>query len=276
MSEWSSLQNCPTRLPLYKQVRKMEFKMSNTNIVRTGLLAVFTFLTLLACGQTDHANAIPAVTQTQFQGPTEGLRNYRYCEILPIFQSGLTLHIEVYATIGLNDCPDEAWQALNADDMADEYGAVQVTKNGPRFWLMDGLAGGGDSVGGKVADFGGIEMALRAVLERQLSEGNVGEAFYVENEVQRTTTFTYRAGRMVYELTSPEGDVYRMQSYTHIVDPTLTIDDLETLGDRLELPEGWAYEARVLNENSELIVDGLAFVINDNFLNAYQKVTASE
>ena len=250
--------------------------MSNANIVHTGLLTVFLLLALSACSQTDHSNAIPAIIQTQFQRPSEGLRNFRYCEVLPIFQSGRTLHIEVYATIGLNDCPDEEWKALNEDDMADEYGAVQVTKNGPRFWLMDGLAGSGDSVGGKVADFGGIEMGLRAVLERKLSEGNVGEAFYVENEVQRTTTFTYNAGKMVYELTSPEGAVYRMQSYTHLVDPTLTIDDLETLGERLELPEGWQYEARILSEDSQLTADGLAFVINDSFLNAYQKVTEAE
>ena len=78
---------------------------------------------------------------------------------------------------------------------------------------------------------------------------------------------------MVYELTSPEGDVYRMQSYTQLVDPTLTIDDLETLGERLELPEGWRYQARVLGEDSQLVADGLAFVINDDFLNAYQKIT---
>jgi hypothetical protein len=37
---------------------------------------------------------------------------------------------------------------------------------------------------------------------------------------------------MVYELINPEGDVYRMQSYAQDVDPTLTIDDLETLGDQ--------------------------------------------
>ena len=64
-----------------------------------------------------------------------------------------------------------------------------------------------------------------------------------------------------------------MQSYAQIVDPPLTIDDLETLGVRLELPEGWGYQARVLTDDSELIADGLAYVINDDFGNSYQKVT---
>lgn len=247
--------------------------MSKTKSVYICILALFATLALAACSNADYSQAIPEITQTQFQRPPEDLRNHRYCEILPVFQSGLNLYIEVYATIGLNECPDEEWRALNEDDMADEYDAAQVSKNGPRFWLMNGLSGGGASVGGKIADFGGIEMRRVAVLERQLSEGSVGDAFYVDNEVQRTTTYTFHAGNMVYELTSPEGDVYRMQSYTHSIDPTLTIDDLETLGDRLELPEGWRYQARVLSEDSQLMADGLAFVINDNFLNAYQKVS---
>ncbi len=247
--------------------------MSKIKIVHSCIFAVIALFVLSACGNSDHSNAIPAITQTQFQRPPEDLRGYRYCEIIPVFQSGLTLNIEVYATIGLNDCPDEKWLALNEDDLAEDYGAAQVSMNGPRFWLMNELSGSGDSVGGKTADFGGIEMTLRAILERQLSEGNVGETFYEDNEVQRTTTYTFYAGNMVYELTSPEGDVYRMQSYTHLVDPTLTIDDLETLGDRLELPEGWRYQARVLSEDSQLVADGLAFVINDDLLNSYQKVT---
>ena len=67
-----------------------------------------------------------------------------------------------------------------------------------------------------------------------------------------------------------------MQSYSHIVDDTLTIDDLETLGDRLDMPEGWSYEARALSEDSALIADGLAFVLNDELMNSYQKILDGE
>lgn len=116
-------------------------------------------------------------------------------------------------------------------------------------------------------------MRLGAVIETKLWEGTVGNALYTPNEVQRTTTFIYYAGNMVYELTSPAGDVYRMQSYTQMFDPTLTIADLETLGARLDLPEGWSYQARVLGENSALVADGLAYVINDELANSYQQVT---
>ena len=48
-------------------------------------------------------------------------------------------------------------------------------------------------------------------------------------------------------------------------------DDLSTLDERLNIPEGWSYQARVLNEDAEVMADGLAFVINDDLANLYQK-----
>lgn len=247
--------------------------MSKKNIIYIHILIIIAALALAACGSTDYSQAVPAVTQTQFQDPPEDIRDFRYCEIIPVFRSGTTLYVEVYNTITLNECPADQWEALDGDELAEAYGATAVTINGPRYWVINEIAGGGATLEGKIADFGGIEMRKVAVLETRLSEGTVGESFYTDNEVQRTTTYTYYAGAMVYELTSPEGDVYRMQSYAQLMDPTLTIDGLETLGDRLELPEGWQYEARVLSEESRLEADGLAYVINDELGNSYQKVT---
>ena len=62
-----------------------------------------------------------------------------------------------------------------------------------------------------------------------------------------------------------------MQSYSIEVDPDLTAETLGSLGDRLELPEGWAFSSRVLRE--DLVVqdiDGIATVIQDRFRNSYQ------
>ena len=107
----------------------------------------------------------------------------------------------------------------------------------------------------------------------QLSRPASGGALSAESKIQRSTTYTHYEGAIVYELTSPQGIVYRMQSYSRIVDPSLTIDDLETLGARLTLPEGWSHEARVLVEEERLTADGLAFVINEDPGNLYQRVT---
>jgi hypothetical protein len=61
-----------------------------------------------------------------------------------------------------------------------------------------------------------------------------------------------------------------MQALCIGVDPSMTSESLLTLGERLELPEGWAYRTRVLDE--ELIVDTtetIATVLQDEFENSY-------
>ena len=65
-----------------------------------------------------------------------------------------------------------------------------------------------------------------------------------------------------------------MQSYAQIVDPDLTIEDLSTLGDRLSPPEGWTYGIRTLEEDFLLDSAGLAYVINDDYDNSYQRTTS--
>ena len=245
--------------------------------MKKGTTAILSMLTLLltSCGGSGQAQTIPEVVQTQSMPIPDDLdlRNVRYCEVIPVFRNRATLNIEVYNTIGLNNCPAELWNQLDHDTLTETYNAVAVKLNGPRYWVINAAFADGATETGKIVDFGGIEMKLVAVLETKLWEDIVGETFYTENEVQRTNTWIYHAGNVVYELTSPEGDVYRMQSYAQTVDPTLTIEDLETLGNRLELPAGWSYQTRVLTENSAIVSEGLAYVINDEFLNTYQKVT---
>ena len=246
--------------------------MNKRNLIIGGVIIALVIVGLVASSNTDHSQAVPEVTQTQFLEFPDDIRDYRYCEIIPVFRSGVTLYVEVYNTLSLNECPSELWNELDEETLKEAYDAMAVRINGPRYWVINKMDGRGSSADAKVADFGGIEMTLRAILESKVWEGTVGDASYTVNEVQRTTTYTYYAGNMVYELTSPEGDVYRMQSYSQIFDPTLTIDDLETLGERLELPEGWSYQARVLTEDSELTANGSTYIINDAFGSTYQKV----
>jgi hypothetical protein len=115
-------------------------------------------------------------------------------------------------------------------------------------------------------------MKLVALIEFKMWEVPMGNSFYKEVVVQRSNSWIFFAGNMVYELTNPQGDVYRMQSYSQQIDPTLSIDDLETLGDRLTLPNGWHYDMRVLEADSTLVADGKAYMIADEFRNAYMKV----
>ena len=57
---------------------------------------------------------------------------------------------------------------------------------------------------------------------------------------------------------TPDGTTYVMQSYSLVVDPRLTRSRLAQLGGRLQLPDGWRYRVRRLEEEWTLGVDGEA------------------
>jgi hypothetical protein len=95
----------------------------------------------------------------------------------------------------------------------------------------------------------------------------------VPNQVARDTTFTFLAGKPIFELTDPDGHVYVMQSYSQIVDPTLTYRDLPSLGKILKLPAGWSYSPKNLTSTLELNSNGLAYVVNDNLGDSYQRMS---
>lgn len=229
---------------------------------------------VIGCETTnDFSDRIPAVEKSQFIKHADDWRNLRYGEIIPVFKDKAKLYVEVYNSVTCNELPKEPWDKLDAEKMAKDYGAKTVILNGPRYWLINKMEGRGKSRSGKVVNFGGIEMRLVATLNSNIFSGTVGDKIYTENEVKRETTYHYYKDNMVYELTSPKGEVYRMQSYTQMKDSALTIEQLENLGDRLDLPEGWSYKAKILKQNSAMAANGIAYVINDELGNSYQKIT---
>jgi len=115
-------------------------------------------------------------------------------------------------------------------------------------------------------------MQLRALLGTWLWQRSVGDRFHVPNSVHRETVYLFKAGRPMYELVSNKGEIYRIQSYSHIVGKSLSIDDLAGRGQRLRLPAGWTYKVRILDTDSRLEVRGTAQVINDEFENTYQLI----
>lgn len=238
------------------------------------IAGVLCSILVMGCGGdiTQFAERIPMVQRTQFIEHAEDWRNLRYGEILPIFRSGFNIYVEVYNTISFNELPQDQWDKIDADALAEEFGAQRVIKNGPRYWLVNKIDSRDESENGKIASFGGIEMMLRGKVQFSILDGGLGKTFYAEKEINRATTFHFYKGNRVYELTSPKGEVYRMQSYAQIIDKTLTIDQLENLGERLDLPDGWSYHARILDSDVAMIADGVAYVINDELGNSYQKV----
>lgn len=253
----------------------MKNKVTKKILVSGAIIIVIisgVMLYLFGGNMDEFADSIPGVEKSQYITHAEDKRDLRYGEVIPVYRKGAKLYVEVYNTMESNELPQELWEQLDADEMKEAYGAEEVLLNGPRYWVLNSIVGAGTTSEGKVANFGGIEMTQRAVLHSNIFSGTVGDKFYEENVVNRETTYEYWKGNMVYELISPEGAVYRMQSYSQEMDPTLTIDALETLESQLELPEGWTYRARVLEEDSIMKANGKAFIINDELGNSYQKI----
>ncbi len=202
----------------------------------------------------------------------EQMHGARYGEVLLVTGRLPRLEATVYNTLGLNDCPDDLWQALDAEAIEEAHHARAALLNGPRYFLMDKVAI--VERGGEIVEFGGLQMrplATVPIAPSALLGGRHREA-YKERTVNRTTAYVYDRGREVYELVAPDGTAYVMQSYSLAVDPTLTEADLPALGERLHLPKGWRYQTRRLADEWVLRVDGKARVVQDDLENTYQRV----
>ncbi|HET7714888.1 MAG TPA: hypothetical protein VFK86_04610, partial [Bauldia sp.] len=192
-------------------------------------------------------------------------------EIIPVYRDGLSFRLEVYNTLGQNDCPAAVWDAIDPKALAKELGAAEVVMNGPRFWVMDRIIASGETKDGETKVFDGLAATQRATLSLPFRDIIFGSRPYTEKTINRDTTYVYDAGKPVYEITDDEGNVYVMQTFAEIVDKDLTMDDLAGLGDRLKLPRGWSYKSRVLDAELRLTASGEAYLIQDELQNSYQR-----
>ncbi len=199
-----------------------------------------------------------------------GLRGARYCEVLVARVAGATVHVDVYNTIGLNDCPDAAWRALDADAIMTQMSAVRVVLNGPRYWMLDAFVRA-ELIDATVVTFGALSMRRAGGIDVPLAQAATVGGAYELRTIQRTSVVRFAAGAPVFELVDRDGHVYEMQSYSVQV-AALTQADLPTLASRLTLPAGWSYRARTLSRDLLVTaVDDLATVVQDNLGDTYQR-----
>lgn len=233
---------------------------------------MYLFLVLMSVSLGSQNVAAQSVkSEPVFQKSISNLRNQRYCEVLMGKRDWLKLEVKVFNTQGLNLCPEALWNDLTKESIAKTFDASFVFLNGPRYWVMDEIQATGNTVNDVKESFGGIEMNLRATLDLSLLKQLFGSKNFSPNEIARTTNFIYRTGSAVYELTSPAGDVYVMQSYSQILNPALSMKDLPVLSEQLKLPVGWSYRSRVLDQDLSLVANGIAYVLQDNLSNSYQR-----
>ncbi len=227
----------------------------------------------------EEASTETSTTTESDSRPVSGgfsMNGFRYCEILLTFENDNDTPVtEVWGTQGVGPCLDEAWYAIDPEALKVELEATAIRMNGPRYFVVDGAVDTAPpaetentSAVQKIRNYGGIDIQQLATISGE----NAAEDAYQETLVERTVTWTFNAGTEIYELTDPNGDSYVMQSYSLIQDRSMSAEDLATLGNRLDLPDGWTYNARTLQEPLQIaLVDGGAIVVQDEFENSYQR-----
>lgn len=233
-------------------------------------------MTLAAVVCSALALAAPAAGAAGSAGDGEAvsgpLRDQRYCELLPVHLSFAGPVATVYNTIGHGNCPQAEWAALTAAELRRTFGGITVIRNGPRYFIMDRIVGAGATAAGDSVELGGITLVRRAELTLPWSVLWAEREPWHEQTVERETVYRFDAGKPLFELTGPDGSTYVMQSYSRIVDPTLSYADLPGLGSRLKLPAGWSYRMRVPEADVVLSAGGRAVVLQDDLTNTYQKM----
>jgi hypothetical protein len=176
-------------------------------------------------------------------GPS--VRDTRYCEVLVAHLDGGAVHVQVYSTQGLSDCPQADWAQVDAGAIKAELGATQVLLNGPRNWTIDSF-GSSMLLDPTVQTFGPLQMRQGGAIDLTLAEALSLGGSYTVHSITRDSEFIFFAGRPVYELVDPSMHVFTMQSYSQ-EKAVLTALDLPGLGTRLTLPAGWSYRVRTLD-----------------------------
>ncbi len=208
----------------------------------------------------------------------DGLRDYRYEEIELFAKDPLkkVIYVTVYDTTGLNggdnsrdSAPAALTQRLDPKRIAKQYQALSAQINPPYYWTVDWLA---DRVGivrsfdGLNAAWMGNSLAPRAAT----SPKPVPLPAYRTTLPARTAVEGFKKGSEVYLLDDPKGRTWVMVSYTNKNMPDLTIDKLNSLGDILNLPQGWKFRTATLAK--ELVLEpkaGFAGIIQDDKGNLY-------
>lgn len=193
-------------------------------------------------------------------------RGSRYCEV--IFFNGR--EVSVYDTLYLNECPHALWKGVSTQEIKSDTKSYFVYLNGPRRFTVD-IVKQHHLVEPKPKIFNRLEMHKVGVVHPSLREIMFGAAAYHEHHVERHTTWTYAAGKQIYELIDPLGQVYVMQSFA-ILATQQTEQDLRALEYRLQLPKKWRFKTGILQKDTQLnTLNNDSVVIQDDLRNTYQK-----
>ena len=189
----------------------------------------------------------------------EATRGLRYAELFAVGEEWIT----VYNSMGLSEAPPELWDDLDLDAAAQDLQSAMVVKNGPHWWVADTST---LQFGTNEVSVGGIGYRFAAKLPAFLAKsGRLEPPLYTVVEANKAGKLVYLAGRPVYELVSPDGDVFTMQSSN--VPPS----EFAALPKKLTLADGWRFRSRTPDQDVVIDLDGKVKVVMDDLRNVYNQ-----
>lgn len=200
----------------------------------------------------------------------ENIRGKLYFEIFTAYRDFSNYKLGIYNSIKHKPIPEDIWNNLSVKVIAKDLGAAAVIKNGPRFWVLDKITG---YYSGETRDFYGYKLDLVGIIDKPVAEAAdmKDRQYYKDQAIQRITDWHFEKGKKVYELISDKGEVYTLQSVSLEIDKELTLDNLDLLMPKLNLPTGWSYRIRIPDGDIIYKTKGEAKVLQDEFRNTYQK-----
>lgn len=170
-----------------------------------------------------------------------------------------------------NTAPQDLVAGLDMKKLAEEYGVLNVSLNGPKIWTPDWM----EAEAGVQRNFEGIEARWLATLRMGTNTKGVSKSTpYKTAEIERKSSLGWNKGTRVLLIDDAEGNTYIMKGFELGMNPKYTYDEFLDKAPTLykELPEGW--KVRVITLEKDLIEtpeNGVATLIPDEFFNVFDK-----
>lgn len=220
------------------------------------------------------AHAVVTIKPGPVKGVTivkENARGTVWCEIIPMVGTQPNAVMHIYTSTAVDDCTEERSAKLDMEKLAAELNVPKVVMNPGRYWAFDKMTA---FTAGETVNFNGIKAQWGATMTPQSVSNIVGSKPFNVGKIARDTEWLYHKGKPAYLLRTPEGKVWVLQVFTKAKDKTLSLETLDQLGGKLELPAGWKFEVKVLDRDLSLqprrVADGEAYIMRDNLGNTYQ------
>ena len=147
------------------------------------------------------------------------VRGVRYGEVIAAFDRDGRFEAEVFGTQFLNDCPQDLWDGLDANALAEELGAVMVKLNGPRHWVLDGHGRQGQRAWNRY--YASSTASLCAGWRSSTSATTRSPPRTQKSRSTAVRSSSSTPAKPVYELVDPDGLAYVMQALCVGVDPAM-------------------------------------------------------